>query len=197
MRQMGRMHYKGDIFHIAQVLEGKIQSYSYLVERHKDHVFNLALRICGSYEDAEEIAQDSFMKAYRSLPKFRMESSFSTWLYRIVYNTAISHVRSGKDEMLSIEEFPAEAADFLSNNPDEEAAEAEYRNSLINFALKKINSDERALITPYYYDELGINEISDITGISKSNVKVKLYRARQKLSEIIEKNEKKNMIYYE
>jgi RNA polymerase sigma-70 factor (ECF subfamily) len=167
------------------------------VERHKDHVFNLALRICGSYEDAEEIAQDSFMKAYRSLPKFRMESSFSTWLYRIVYNTAISHVRSGKDEMLSIEEFPAEAADFLSNNPDEEAAEAEYRNSLINFALKKINSDERALITLYYYDELGINEISDITGISKSNVKVKLYRARQKLSEIIEKNEKKNMIYYE
>jgi RNA polymerase sigma factor (sigma-70 family) len=191
------MNNKGDILHITSILEGKTQSFSYLVESHKDHVFNLALRICGNYEDAEEIAQDSFMKAYRSLSKFRMESSFSTWLYRIVYNTAISHVRSRKDTMLSIEEFPADATDFLSNNFSEEEADAEYRSALVNFALKKINSDERALITLYYYEELSMDDLSEITGISKSNVKVKLYRARQKMSEIIEKNEKKNLIYHE
>jgi RNA polymerase sigma factor (sigma-70 family) len=191
------MDYKGDIFYIEQVLEGKTNAFTYIVDRHKDHAFNLALRICGNHEEAEEIAQDSFMKVYRSLTHFKMKSSFATWLYRIVYNTAISFIRTRKIRVLSLDEFPADAIDFIRNSSSEDEAEAEYRNSLVNFALQKINEEERGLITLYYYEDLSIEEISDIAAISKSNVKVKLFRARQKMTGIIEKIEKKNLMYHD
>ena len=191
------MDYKGDIFYIEQILSGKSNSYSYIVDRHKNNVYNLAIRISGNHEEAEEIAQDSFLKAYRSLNGFKMKSSFATWLYRIVYNTAISHIRIKKRDTLSLEDFPADATDFIGINQNEEEAENEYRSSLVNFALQKISGEERGLISLYYYEEMSMEEISDIMGISKSNIKVKLFRARQKMMGIIEKVEKKKLIYHE
>jgi RNA polymerase sigma factor (sigma-70 family) len=195
-RQTGRMVYKGDIVYIEQVLDGKINAFSYIVDRHKDKAYNLALRICGNSEEAEEIAQDSFLKAYRSLKSFRMKSSFSTWLYRIVYNTAISYVRIKKKKVLSLEDFPAEATDFVVYSSNEEEADSEYKTALINFALQKINEEERGLISLFYYDEMSTEEIAEITGLNKSNIKVKLFRTRQKMLEIIEKVEKKRTVYY-
>ena len=191
------MDYKGDKYYIGQVLDGKQNAFTYLVDIHKDHAYNLALRICGNHEEAEEIAQDAFIKAYRSLAQFKMKSSFATWLYRIVYNTAISLVRARKKAPLSLEDFQADATDFLGINSSAEEAEVEYRSSLVNFALQKISEEERGLIDLYYYEELNMDEIAGITGISKSNIKVKLFRARQKMIEIIEKVEKKNLIYHE
>lgn len=191
------MDYKGDIYYIEQVLEGNNNAFSYMVDHHKNKAYNLAFRICGNHEEAEELAQDSFIKAYRSLPAFKMKCSFATWLYRIVYNTSVSHVRIKKKGVLSLEDFPADATDFIGFSTNEEDAEREYRNSLVNFALQKINEDERGLISLYYYDEMSTDEISDITGISKSNIKVKLFRARQKMHEIIEKVQKKKLTYHE
>jgi RNA polymerase sigma-70 factor (ECF subfamily) len=191
------MDFKSDISYIEQVLEGKINAFSYLVDRHKDKTFNLAFRICGNREEAEEIAQDAFIKAYRSLKDFKMKSSFATWLYRIVYNTAISLVRSRRKGMLALEDFPADVVDFLSFNKNEDEAADDYRNSLVNFALQKISEEERGLITLYYYNDLDTEDISKITGINKSNIKVKLFRARQRMSEIIKKVEKKNVFYHE
>jgi RNA polymerase sigma factor (sigma-70 family) len=191
------MNAKNDTYYIGQVLEGKINAYSYLVDRHKDNAYNLALRICGNREEAEEVAQDAFIKAYRSLRNFGKRSSFGTWLYRIVYNTAISLVRSRKKGMLTVEEFPADAVDFLSFSKNEEEAVSEYRNSLINFALQKISEEDRGLVTLYYYDDLDTEEISKITGINKSGIKVRLFRARKKMAEIIMKVEKKNVFYHE
>ena len=190
------MDYKGDIFYINQVLEGNINAYSYIIDKHKDKAFNLAYRICGNREDAEEIAQDGFLKAFKSLKNFKMQSSFATWLYRIVYNTAISLVRTKKKGILSLEDFPADAIDFLKYGTSEEEAENDFRNSLVNFALQKINIEERGLISLYYYDEMSTEEIAAVTGISRSNIKVKLFRARQKMIEIIEKVEKKKLIYH-
>lgn len=191
------MEDKGDTYYIGEVLDGKPNAYKYLVDKHKDHVYNLALRICGNREEAEEIAQDAFIKAYRSLPQFKMKSSFATWLYRIVYNTAISFIRTRKKAPLSLEDFPADATDFIGVYTSEEQAEEEYRSSLVNFALQKISEEERGLIDLYYYEELKTEEIAEITGISKSNIKVKLFRARQKMIEIIKKIEKKNLTYHE
>jgi RNA polymerase sigma factor (sigma-70 family) len=191
------MDSKADILYIEQVLDGKVNAFSHIVERHKDKAFNLALKICGNSEEAEEIAQDSFLKAFRSISGFRMKSSFATWLYRIVYNTAISHVRSRKQRILSLEDFPADAADFLSTGSSEEEAEKEYRKSLVNFALQKISEEDRGLITLYYYDDMDAEEISEITGISKSNLKVRLFRARQKMHEIILRVENKRLMYHE
>ncbi len=194
---MTSMEYKGDITYIEQVLAGNLNAYSHLVDRHKDRAFNLALRICGNTEEAEEITQDSFLKAFRSLSSFKMKSSFSTWLYRIVYNSSISNVRGRKNRVLSLEDFPADATDFIGYDADEEEADEEYRKSLVNFALQKLTEEERALITLFYYDELSPDEIADVTGINKTNLKVKLFRSRRKMQEIIEKAEKKNPVYHE
>jgi RNA polymerase sigma factor (sigma-70 family) len=191
------MDHRNDTYYIEQVLEGKINAFSYLVDRHKDKAYNLAFRICGNREEAEEIAQDAFIKAYRSLRNFRNKSSFSTWLFRIVYNTSISLVRSRKKGVLAIEEFPADAVDFLGINRNEEEAAEDYRNSLISFALQKISEDDRGLITLYYYDDLDTEEISKITGINKSGIKVRLFRARKKMADIIAKVEQKNVFYHE
>jgi len=126
-----------------------------------------------------------------------MKSSFATWLYRIVYNTAISRLRIKNKGVLSLEDFPADATDFIGSNTSEEEAEKEYRSSLLSFALQKISEEERGLISLYYYEDMSIEEISDVTGISKSNVKVRMFRARQKMLEIIEKVEKNKLIYHE
>jgi RNA polymerase sigma factor (sigma-70 family) len=182
---------------IDKVLEGNVNAYSGIVETHKNRVYNLAFRICCNHEEAEEISQDSFLKAYRALGSFRRKSSFSTWLYRIVYNTAISHVRTKKREILSLEDFPASTADFIGTGTTEEEAENEYRRSLLNFAFQKISDEDRSLITLHYYEEMSIEEMSEVTGISKSNIKVKLFRARQKMLQVIEKTEKKKTIPYE
>jgi RNA polymerase sigma factor (sigma-70 family) len=191
------MDYKDDIFYIDQVLAGKNSAFSYIVDRHKDRAYNLAFRICGNHEEAEEIAQDSFLKAYRSLKSFKRKSSFATWLYRIVYNTSISFVRVKKKGVLSLDDFPADVIDFMGSNTSEEDGEKEYRCALVNFALQKISEEERGLISLYYYEEMSADEISDVTGISKSNIKVKLFRSRQKMLEIIERVEKKKTVQYE
>ena len=191
------MDYKSDTFYIEQVLGGRIAAFTYIVDKHKDRAYNLAFRICGNQKEAEEIAQDAFLKAYRSLKGFKRKSSFATWLYRIVYNTSISYVRIKKKGILSLEDFPADATDFIGINTSEEEAEMEYRSSLLSFALQKINEEERGLITLYYYEEMSTDEISNVTGLSRSNIIVKLFRARHKMLEIIEKVEKKRLKYHE
>lgn len=187
------MEYKGDKVYIGQVLEGNVNAFSFIVDRHKDHAFNLAYRICGNHEDAEEIAQDSFMKAFRSLGSFKYKCEFSTWLYRIVYNTAVSHVRLKRNDFVSIEDFHPEAFDFIYNDPDEEG-EREYRKDLLTIAMKMISSEERGIISLFYFDELNLDEIASVTGFTKTNVKVKLFRARQKITEEIEKRVKRKLI---
>jgi RNA polymerase sigma factor (sigma-70 family) len=195
---MVRVRNREDILiYIDQVLNGNVNAFTHIVDMHKDRAFNLAFRICCSREEAEEIAQDSFLKAYRALGSFKRKSSFSTWLYRIVYNTAVSYVRIKKKEILSLEDFPADATDFIGTGTSDEEADAEYRRSLINFAFQKISDEERSLITLHYYEEMSTDEISEVTGISKSNIKVTLFRARQKMFQIFENAEKKRLIRYE
>lgn len=188
------MGYKGDTYYIDLVLQGNINAFSYIVDRHKDSTFNLAFRICGNREEAEEVAQDAFLKAFRSLGSFKRKSSFATWLYRIVYNTSISLVRSRKTWVLSVEEFPANMNDFLDFTNDDEEAEKEYKNSLINFALQKLSDEERGLITLHYYEEMSMEEMSAVTGITRSNIRVKLFRARQKMTEIINRVKNKQEV---
>lgn len=188
------MVYKGDILYIEQVLNGRIDAFGFIVDHHKDRVFNLAFRICCNREDAEEIAQDSFLKAFKSLSGFKMKSSFSTWLYRIVYNTSISHIRTKKQDVLSLEDFPADRIESIRCDAHNEDSESEYRCFLVNNAMKMINEEERGLITLFYYEEMSTEEISLATGLSKSAVKVKLFRARQKMLDFIGKTENNKMI---
>ncbi|MBI5008551.1 MAG: RNA polymerase sigma factor [Bacteroidia bacterium] len=169
----------------------------YIIDHHKDKAYNLAYRICGNREEAEEVAQDSFLKAFRSLREFRMKSSFSTWLFRIVYNTAISQLRSRKANTVSLCDHLSEAGEFTGNNYYDEDADDEYRKYIINFALSRLTEEERAIISLYYYEDMSIDEIAEVTVSGKSNIKVRLYRTRQMMLETIETLEKRNSVQYE
>lgn len=193
------MAYKSDSYYIEKVRGGNTADFRHLVDKHKDRVFNLSFRICGNREDAEEVAQDTFVKAYRSLNSFKQESSFATWLYRIAYNTSISFIRAKKDHPVKSADFQSEltylniaGADDIDNESN-----AEYRKSLLSMALINLNEEERGLITLYYYEEISTEDIARVTGLSRANVKVKLFRARQKMAEKIEEAERKNLVYNE
>lgn len=174
---------QNDIQVIDRILAGNTRDFEILVNRHKDLAFTIAFRLLNNREDAEEATQDAFIKAYRSLSGFRRDSNFSTWLYRIVYNTAISMKRVKKPAFQNIEDvtYIAESSDGPKYDFD---ALAE-RNQLLERAMKRIPEEDRVLITLYYINESDVDEIHSITGLSKSNVKVKLFRARKKLQELV------------
>ncbi|PTN07518.1 RNA polymerase sigma factor [Mangrovibacterium marinum] len=175
------MNQPDDNFYIARVLGGDTASYSYLVDRYQDLVFGLALKMLRNQEDAQEMAQDSFVKAYRSLATYRQESKFSTWLYRITYNGCISLMRKRKLEVRSMDEQQLTDGDEARLNEQLTGMDKALVEKLLQEALAKLPELEQVLITLYYYEDQKVEEISHITGLSDSNVKVKIHRARKKM----------------
>ena len=175
------MKEQDDIYHVQRVLAGNTADFAVLVNRHKDLAFNIALKIVRFREDAEEIAQDAFVKAYQSLRSFKGDSKFSTWLYRIVYNTAISHTRKKHMEVAGLDErvLSDTTEDDIIENLDR--LDSDIQAQLVNQAIDRLPPDESALVTLFYMEENSIEDISHITGLSVSNVKVKLFRIRKKL----------------
>jgi len=177
------MQEHNDAYYIDRILNGDKNSFAYLVERHKNMVFTIAKRMLQNQEDAEEVAQDAFMKAYKSLKKFKGESKFSTWLYKIVYNFSISKIRKKKHDTFSIDDSENshfEAIEESSYNKLQDLEKTDQSN-YIKTAIEQLDYEERTVITLYYQKEQKVNEIAEITGLSASNVKVKLFRARKKL----------------
>ena len=167
---------------IQAILSGDVQAYASLVNTYKDGAVMLAYNILLNREDAEEAAQDAFVSVYTSLHTFRSASRFSTWLYRIVLNTALNKKKLKKrisaplTEALEYE-LPPELNGALAMQ-----ATAEQR-TLIRRAISTLNHKERICITLYYLNELSVEEIHELTGISRSNIKVLLHRARKNLYE--------------
>jgi RNA polymerase sigma factor (sigma-70 family) len=167
---------------IGRILDGDTSGYAVLVERYKDLAFTIAYRILGKREDAEEVVQDAFVKAFQNLSSFRQKAKFSTWLYRIIYNTSISKQRQKKPGWQSIDEVmvPDNSMEFI-------AEEEEDRHKLLETAMQHLPEEDRVLLTLYYVDESNVDEMHSILGISKANVKIKLFRARKKLQELVTK----------
>jgi RNA polymerase sigma-70 factor, ECF subfamily len=175
------MKEQDDIYHVQSVLAGNTAAFAVLVDRHKDLAFNIALKIVRHREDAEEIAQDAFVKAYQSLRSFKGDSKFSTWLYRIVYNAAISHTRKRQHEFTQIDERVMSDTTEDDILEDLDRVESDQQARMVNLAIDRLPPDESALVTLFYMEENSIDDISHITGFSVSNVKVKLHRIRKKL----------------
>ena len=175
------MKFETDIFYLQQIISGNARAYAFLVEKHKDMVFSIALKILHSREDAEEVAQDAFVKAYQSLSGFKNEAKFSTWLYRIVYNSAISKVRKKKLELSPLD-------DTTINNYSEDSIDSNFflveeadQFELLQKALQSLPEDENVIVSLFYQNDNSIDDISAITGLTVANVKVKLHRIRKKL----------------
>lgn len=187
-----------DLELIDQVLAGTAAAFAELVNRHQRYVFSLALRFTKSREDAEEIAQDCFVKAYRSLAAFQRTSKFTTWLYGIVYHTSMTFLRKRKLDVLSIDDEATylqveDTASDMKSSRVEEKSRSEYLEKAIGLLLP----DDAVILTLFYKGEQSLEEIAAATGYEANTVKVKLHRARQRLRdklELILKHEVKDLV---
>ncbi len=173
------MDRQSDKIVLKQIKQGDVSSYAILVDRYKNMAYTLALSIVKNKEDAEEVAQDAFVKAYKNLNSFKGKSMFSTWLYQIVYRTSLSKIRIKKQHWLSIDENNITSSNLNVKQPD--VLERQDRKVIIKKAIDKLKEDESFLLILYYYQELNMEELADSTGLSVSNVKVKLHRARKNM----------------
>lgn len=179
----------GDNEIINRVLQGEQAQYAELVKRYQSFVFTIVLRYTPNREDAEEIAQDVFVKAYRSLADFRGESKFSTWLYTIVTTTCITFLRKKKLPIHSLDnEYIFEVADNQNSAFRANQVEQKSKVQVINDAIKLLSVDDARIITLFYQAEQSLEEIGRIIGVDPNTAKVKLHRARQRLKEKMEKH---------
>ena len=179
----------GDNEIISRVLKGEQNAYAELVNRYQAYVFTLVLRMIKSREDAEEVAQDVFIKAYRSLADFRGESKFSTWLYTIANTTSITFLRKKKLEVHSLDnEKVFEVADSRDSGLRANMVEQKSRVNMVNKAIAMLSPDDAEIITLFYKAEQNLEEISRILRLETNTVKVRLHRARTRLKEKMEKN---------
>jgi len=179
----------GDNEIISRVLKGEQNAYAELVNSYQAYVFTLTLRMIKSREDAEEVAQDVFVKAYRSLADFRAESKFSTWLYTITNTTCITFLRKKKLDVHSLDNDKVfEVADSKDSGLRANIVEQKSRINMVNEAIAMLSPDDAEIITLFYKAEQNLEEISRILRLETNTAKVRLHRARTRLKEKMEKN---------
>lgn len=178
---------KSDIDLISKVLQGDKTAYTQIIKQHQRFVFTLALRFSKCREDAEEIAQDSFIKAFRALPTFKQNSKFSTWLYSIVYTTAMTFLRKKRLDTQSIDDETS-LIQLEAYSSDHTIIDVEHKSKMqfVNLAISQLSTIDAAIITLFYQGEQSLEEIAQALGMESNTVKVKLHRARQRLREKIE-----------
>lgn len=180
------MKHHPDQFLIDKTIHGDTRAFGLLIEKYQDYIFTVVYRMLKVKEEAEEIAQDTFLKAYEALPTFRGESKFSTWLYRIAYRKALDRIRKGYGLNTSEvrEEITGNSFEHLESGL--EILLQEERSEIIRKCLLQLPEQEAAIITLYYFDEQSVREIAEITKLSEDNIKVKLYRSRKLLFSLLE-----------
>jgi RNA polymerase sigma-70 factor (ECF subfamily) len=176
-----------DIEIIASVKRGNQTDFSILIDRYKNKAFTLIKRILKNEMEAEEVLQDCFLKAYNALSSFREEAKFSTWFYRIVYNTTISKV-SAKKRKVESEMSSLEDHFNLESNYDLRITENSDLSAFVNDMLEKLPANYSLVLNLFYLTEMTCEEISEVMNISVPNVKVMLHRSRNAMRDLIIKN---------
>ena len=179
------MNRKEDHYYINKILEGDIQTFGVLVDRYKPMIFTLALRIIKNREDAEEVAQNTFLKAYKALDTFQGTSKFSTWIYKIAYNSSLDCLKKKKlrADINSID--VTTLYDLKTIGGILEDMDRNDRKLIIREAIDQLSSEDSAIILLYYYEELSVKEIAPIVGLSPQVLKVRLFRSRKQLALIL------------
>ncbi len=174
-----------DQYLIDKVLNGDTNAFGELVDRYQNFAFTIAIRIVKVSEEAEEVAQDSFIKAYDSLSSFRGDSKFSTWLYRIVYHKSLDRLKMNKRHRTYElnEEITDDTLDHIENGL--EFMLNEERSDIIKRCIDQLSPEEAAIISLYYFEEQSVKEIVKVTDLTEDNIKIKLYRSRKKLFSLL------------
>ena len=189
------MRFQEDHHYIEKTLQGNINAYGQLIQKHEKYAYTLAMRILKNREDAEEAAQDAFIKAYHSLKTFEGKSKFTTWLYKIVYNEAVGRLRKTKTYTIQLEEvedIPVNSNYYLDGLS---SMQLEERKKIIQRGLDLMKPAESAALTLFYLDEQSIKEIEVIMGLTSSHVKILLHRGRKSLLDSLQKITKSELIH--
>lgn len=181
------MHNFNDQKYIMKIINGNTKAFEVLVNQYKNMVYSIALKMMQNKEEAEEVAQDSFIKIFKSISKFKGDAKFSTWLYRITYNTCLDRIKKNKkfennypiDNVVNIQIDDDNAFDQLVQ---------EDQQKLIKKRMSLLKKDEQLILTLYYYEELSLQEISEVLNKNYNQVRVNLYRSRKKLATLLNKS---------
>ncbi|WP_242205660.1 RNA polymerase sigma factor [Aestuariivivens insulae] len=187
-----------DQYYIDLIIQGDTSAFTVLVDRYKDLVFTLTLRMLKNREEAEEVAQDTFIKVFKSLGKFKGDSKFSTWIYRIAYNTCLDRLKKNKKFMnhVAINEFTEQEVKTIDTAL--QSLEQQEKEQAIKDCIALLPGDDSFLLSLYYYEALSLEEIAKTMGLTPNNVKVKLFRSRKKLATILKQRLEPELIeYYE
>jgi RNA polymerase sigma-70 factor (ECF subfamily) len=175
---------------INDILNGNNNAFESVVKQHGDNVYNLCNKILQNNEDAKDVTQETFIKVFQNLKKFKGDSSFTTWIHKIAYNNTISFIRKNKNYHNT----------DIESITDDDAIEDEHDTDIYNDAtvdslqkaLQLISPDERAIVTLFYSQNYTLNDIANVMNISVTNAKTKLHRIRKKLQQLINKIEQES-----
>ncbi len=170
---------------VRKAQAGNEDAFASLVAEHQRFVYNLALRTLNDAREAEDVAQEAFVRAWLALPNFRRQAQFRTWLYRIVANLCFTRLPRLRRELATLDEaqvheMPAES---LANPAT--SVEAKEKRAFLHCQIERLPESYRLLVTLRYQQELAYEEIADILGVPVSTVKTGLFRARERLREAL------------
>jgi RNA polymerase sigma factor (sigma-70 family) len=171
---------------IEQAIAGRQSAYGQLVRKYERYVFTLALRFVKNREDAHEVAQDSFLKAFRYLSDFRGECKFTTWLYKIVFSVAMNHLKKNRPELLSLDD-DQKLLKIIDLGSEDASFALEFAEKKLEIqeAINQLSPDDAGVITLFYLYEQSIEEVCQVMNLTTTNAKTKLSRARQRLKVIL------------
>ena len=182
------MAINSDYYYIKKILEGDSISFGVIVERYQNMVFTLALKMLKHREESEEVSQDTFIKIYKSLSKFNGESKFSTWIYRIAYNTCLDRIKKNSKYNNDVEINDVTSNEIFQASTIFDSLENKERSIIIKECMDKLPEEERVIMHLFYFEELSLKEIVEIVSMTEGNIKVKLFRARKKLFSIFKES---------
>lgn len=181
------MTHQDDYIFIEKTIAGDLRAFEVLIDRYKQLVYTLSLRMMRQKEEAEEIAQDVFLKAFQKLSGFKGQSKFSTWLYRITYNACLDAL-SRKRTHPTHHAFEIKEGITLADGVEDMVAllDTQLIREEVLTCIAQLPDAEAFIITLYYLEEQSLDEIASIIGLTKNNTKVKLFRIRKKLFSIMQ-----------
>lgn len=172
---------------IKEIIGGNTQAFAVLVDKYKDLVFTLAIRMLKNREEAEEVSQDTFVKIYKSLPKFKGDSKLSTWIYKVAYNSCLDRIKKNnrRRSEIAIDTYTEHQIKTLDTALD--VMEEKELEQTIQECLQELSSKDSFLLTLFYFEELSLEEISKIVDMAPNTVKVNIHRARKRLASVLKK----------